>query len=344
MSREIAVAHVLSMLSLVLPHPALALPLPELESSAEALVSTNSALCAVNSSFTLVCNINALTRDFPGTSGETTGTGRVDAFAQDAAYSQVLSVDANGDPVLIANVPGTQTTASASAQTDFWVNRARARVRGDLAVSGGEDMIDFGSETRYTDASAAAGALSRWLTHLTFEGGSGSGSATLQFAISGEVELTDAALSDATFRFALIDPGASDDEGDDVVVAEESFATSQSGPVAFDLLVNFPFHYGRTYLAVGELSLLASGGGTTPIACEDVAGPCVVGSLPVLIHSDYDFFSTVAATRLIVPPGTTALGPEGTHLPFSVVPGPAPLPALALALAALGLAPWSRRR
>jgi hypothetical protein len=343
MPRGIAFPHVLSMLSLVLPHPARALPLPELESSAFARVETSSQLCATDSSSSLFCNIDVLVADFPGTGGETTGTERVEAFAEDEAYSRVLSIDPMGNPVVVANVPGTGTRASASAQTDFWVNRASASASGDRAISAGEDLIDFAHETRYTDTFAEAQALSRWLTHLTFAGGSGSGSATLQFAISGGAEAFGALPSGAEFRFALIDPGASDHEGDDVLVAEEFFGTSESGPVAFDLRVDLPFHYGRTYLAVGELSVLASGGGGTQIVCEGAAGPCVVAG-PVFSSSDYDFFSTVAATRLIVPPGTLAFGPEGASLPFSVVPGPALLPTLALALAALGSARCLRQR
>lgn len=277
--------------------------------------------------------------------------------------SNALSVGGTGsdygyfvnNEIGIVSIPGGPLAARARAQSDPFENRAYISTTAFSSVSGGEDLAGTGNETRYNDSYATANALSIWAEEITFTGGVALGQGAMQFAISGNISVS----SSNSFiqhegpegeRPSFGPSGGSAGANEmlfaiDVFDSENNFVSGatyraySNGSIDDTLNVFVPFTYGETYTFVGSLSVSGYGYGLNQISCVVLPGggrDCTVNGSE---HEDgsLDFESTVSVSKLIVPPGTTALGTGGSALPFAVVvPEPTTAALFGAGLAALG--------
>jgi hypothetical protein len=240
----------------------------------------------------------------------------------------------------VPTVGGLLSESSARAQTDLWSNRAEAH-----AVSTTVRFTDEFGHIQLEEGRAQANARSAWTTPLTFLRGSGVGTATMRFRITGSLSMTGVTdgVTSATVGFGFLSlPGLVPDlatgGGPGFGLTMEDTTVDE----VFD--VSFPFVFGVPQQAMGVLAMSVSSHSYHEIDFDvppegyDIIGIAHTG----VVHAE--FFSTVQVEQLIVPAGATAVGANGNALPFAVVAVPEPQ---TYALFALGLgivAAATRRR
>lgn len=321
------------------------LPDPEVLSAASISGDASSVVCGVYSTgnFGTVCNFNAVAG--PTLQGEDTSTGS-GGTASVSGAAETLVFQFGTTPVTVLG----SGSASAAARTRAWENRARASASDAVPTIGNaepDNVAGFTASERLFDYGVSASASSLWTDHLTFQGGLLGNNALLRFALEGSAHVSQNGPSPnpepgrMSFEFMLFDPDVSLDPNDGLFQAYGSLVFTGEGSFDETLDVVIPFVPGKTYLAMGLLTVEASAGGANDVQCDANGNHCVVGRQGSYASADYDFFDTVAVSSLFVPEGVTALGFGGAALPFSVVTVPEPSGA---ALLLLGLGALAGRR
>jgi len=329
-------------------------------SEVSAYAEASSQLCSSYSTGTVgstrySCNQNNAFNLAVQESDSTNGTNPLSVGGTGSDYGYFVN-----NTIGIVTIPGAPLATRARAESNPFQNRAYASTTAFSSVTGGEDIPNTGSETRYNDSFATADALSVWAEEITFTGGVALGQGAMQFAISGNISVSS---SNSFIQhsgpegvqpiFGPVGGSAGANEmlfAIEVFDSQDNFVTSaayrawSNGPVDDTLTVFVPFTYGETYTFVGTLSVSGYGYGLNQISCVVLPGggrDCTVNGSE---HEDgsLDFESTVNVSKLIVPPGTTALGTGGSALPFPVVV-PEPGTALLLGAGLAGIALRGRR-
>lgn len=230
----------------------------------------------------------------------------------------------------VPTVGGLLSEASARAQSELWSNRAEAH-----AVSTTVRFTDAFGHINLEEGRAEANARSAWTAPITFLRGSGVGTATMRFRITGSLGMTGVTegVTAGAVGFGFLSlPGLVPDLATGGGVGFG--LTTEDTTVDEIFEVTFPFIFGVPQQAMGVLTVSAYSSSYHEIEFDvppegyDVIGSAFTG----VVHAE--FFSTVQIEQLIVPAGATAVGADGSALPFAVVAVPEPQ---TYALFALGL-------
>jgi len=330
--------------------------------SASGYAEASSQLCGSVSSGTVgstryACNQNNTGRVFVEDQETTDAAGEeVHVSGQGEAYGYFVN-----DTIGIIEIPGSPLATEATAHTNAFSNHAFARTVAFSSVTGGEDIIGMGDETRYNDSTATAEAWSQWAEEITFTGGTTLGQGAMRFAIDGAISVSSygdpfiehTQPEGASVAFEAFNGNVGANEmifALDVFDSEGNFVTGgrylaySNGNVSDELTVFVPFQYGETYTFVGTLGVYSYGYGLNNLSCEIVAGGGQNCSVQGSEGTDgtLDFANTVSVESLTLPVGASAVGTGGATLPFPIlVPEPASAGLLALGVAALA---WRRER
>jgi MYXO-CTERM domain-containing protein len=236
--------------------------------------------------------------------------------------------------------------AAAGADSDGWVNQARARVTVDrITTDPRPEQYPQGGIEAFS-GEAQARAVSSWQTGLTFLGRAGI--AVLELELTGTLTFSPLEAAGAAVGFSFLFDGTRRmgyGAGDtSLLESTQGGMESEFGPGSVNevLSITLAFLPGVEYQAQGILEVAAKAAASFEYTCADLTRECSIGPGVVSASADSDFYSTLVVRRLVVPAGVTPVGENGSPLPFSVeVPEPG---TASLALAALVLAALRRRR
>jgi hypothetical protein len=222
--------------------------------------------------------------------------------------------------------------ASASAETDFGVNRARAFAPADYDVNAENDVYDTAAATSY------------WVDEWTFSG-TGGGPVSIEFTIDGGWENGGfaefaAAVADSTLP-PIVDPDETEPPLLDGQLVGPGIGFDTSGGVVFTGVPPFFIPLPDAGEPDGDLDLTLTLVFTPiPDRMYLVGARLIVGTNPEFAFSEAAFAQTARVSRVVVPTGMT-LSSAGT---YQVVPEPGMAALLLAAIGALGAATRALRR